>query len=86
MKNHYEILEIPNLSSFQEIRKAYRRLALQHHPDRGGNCQKMKIINESYEFLLKNKKDYDELLNPPKRNFYSGITVVVGGFAYEIPI
>ena len=33
MKNFYEILEIPLTANEDDIKKAYRRLALKHHPE-----------------------------------------------------
>lgn len=63
-KNHYEILGLKNFSSIMEIKKAYRSLALKYHPDRGGNINKMKEINSSYDFLIKNKLKYDRTLQP----------------------
>lgn len=63
-----------------EIKAAYRKLALVHHPDRGGNEEKMKEVNEAYEFLVKNKERYDQNFKParPQVRDY-GFTIIVGG-------
>jgi len=45
MKNYYEILGIEENSPKEEIKKAYRRLALLHHPDKGGDENKFKEIS-----------------------------------------
>lgn len=37
----------------KELKSAYRKLAIQHHPDRGGNTETMQKLNEAYELLLK---------------------------------
>ena len=51
-KNYYEILEINESATQEEIKKAYRRLALQYHPDKnpGGEAQFKKIL-EAYQVL-----------------------------------
>lgn len=41
------------MSSLDELRTMYRKLALQHHPDRGGSTQYMQEINAEYEYLSK---------------------------------
>ena len=60
-KNFYNTLGISETSSELEIKKAYRKLSLEHHPDKGGNEDKFKEINEAYSTLGDNdrKKEYD---------------------------
>src|SRR3954467_3396362 len=50
-RDYYEILGIGKSASADEIKKAFRRQAVQHHPDRGGDEAKFKEINEAYEVL-----------------------------------
>jgi molecular chaperone DnaJ len=54
-KDYYEVLGIEKSASSEDIKKAYRRLAMKHHPDRneGGKESetKFKEINEAYEVL-----------------------------------
>jgi molecular chaperone DnaJ len=62
-KNYYEILGIEKGASDEEIKKAYRKLAHQHHPDKqGGNEAKFKEINEAYQVLSDKQKrtQYDQ--------------------------
>ena len=40
-----------NTKTLDELRKEYRRLAMLHHPDKGGDTSLMQIINEQYEKL-----------------------------------
>ena len=84
MRNYYRILGLQNCSSLEEIKRAYRSLALKFHPDRGGNEEHMKVINEAYEYLVKNKEEYDQTLLFRKRELKNyGFTIVVGGFGWE---
>ncbi len=61
-KNYYEILGIDKKASKEEIKKAFRKLAHQYHPDKkSGNEEKFKEINEAYGVLSDDKKraEYD---------------------------
>ena len=50
-KNYYEILGIPKDAHPQEIKQAFIKLAHQYHPDKGGDEEKFKQINEAYQVL-----------------------------------
>ncbi len=49
--SHYEVLGVSKGADANEIRKAYRRLALEHHPDKGGDPEQFKRIQKAYEVL-----------------------------------
>ncbi len=51
MKNPYQILGVGRKASPADIKKAYRRLAMLHHPDRGGDENKFKEVTEAYDVL-----------------------------------
>ena len=51
MANAYETLGVPKGASESEIKKAYRKLAGQHHPDKGGDTHKFQEIQSAYETL-----------------------------------
>jgi DnaJ-class molecular chaperone len=54
---YYELLGINKNASTDEIKKAYRKLSLQYHPDRpNGNADKFKQIGEAYETLSEPEK------------------------------
>lgn len=56
-RDYYEVLGVSKDASADEIKKAFRRLAVQHHPDKeGGDEAKFKEINEAYDVL----KDSDK--------------------------
>lgn len=60
MADYYEILDIPRTATAEDIKKAYRKKALQFHPDKNpGNVdaeKKFKEISEAYEVLSDEKK------------------------------
>ena len=39
------------VKTYDELRKRYKKLAFENHPDRGGNTETMKAINNEYDFL-----------------------------------
>ena len=49
--NYYAILGSSEDASQEEIERLYKRLARRHHPDRGGDAEYMKAINEAYRVL-----------------------------------
>lgn len=51
-KDNYKILGVERTASKDEVKKAYRNLAKQHHPDVGGNVEKFREINQAYEKLM----------------------------------
>lgn len=50
-KDYYKILGVEKTATDDELKKAFRRLAHEHHPDKGGDQQKFKDINEAYQVL-----------------------------------
>ena len=69
--NFYEILGLPEKSSQDEIKKAYRSLSLKYHPDKTQNnpelLDKYQKINEAYETLgdEQKRREYDAMNNNP---------------------
>ncbi len=62
-RDYYEVLGVGKSASADEIKKAFRKAAVQHHPDKeGGDETKFKEINEAYEVLkdLSKRQRYDQ--------------------------
>ncbi len=61
MKDYYHVLGVSKGASADEIKKAYRKLAHEYHPDKGGDAGKFKEINEAYQVLsdTSKKQQYD---------------------------
>lgn len=76
-KDFYEILNVHKEAGQDEIRGAYRKLALQYHPDRNRDdpaaTARMKEINEAYAVLS----------DPGKRERYDGLRSTYGSSAYD---
>lgn len=61
-KSLYEIFNVSKSAEVSEINRAYRKLALQHHPDRGGNAETFKALSAAHSILTDSlkRKAYDE--------------------------
>ncbi len=79
-RDYYEVLGVSRSVSAAELKKAYRRLAMQHHPDRNeGDMQAEKSFKEA-------KEAYEVLNDPQKRSAYdqfghAGVDATTGGGA-----
>lgn len=85
-KDYYEILGVEKNSSQEDIKRAYRKLAHQHHPDKkGGDEKKFKEINEAYQILGDDKKrsQYDQFGQTFNGNAGGGAYGSPGGFDFS---
>lgn len=61
-KDYYKTLGVARNATKEEIKKSYRVLAHKHHPDKGGDAERFKEINEAYQVLSDDRKraQYDQ--------------------------
>ena len=71
---HYDTLGISESASADEIKKAYRKLANQHHPDKGGDTNRFQQIQSAYETLS----------NDQSRAQYDAERRGMGGFRFSV--
>lgn len=79
MTDYYAALGVPRTATADEIKRAFRRLASQHHPDKGGDTQKFQAIQQAYATLGDEQKraEYD---NPrPQFSGFPGFSGTPGG-------
>ena len=78
--DHYNTLGVPREASQEDIKKAYRKLAMTHHPDKGGDISKFQEITNAYEILSdpSKREQYD---NPSVQNPFSQHP---GGFSFNV--
>lgn len=59
--NLYDVLNVSKNVSDKDLKKAYKKLAVKHHPDKGGNEEEFKKISEAYSILSdsEKRKKYD---------------------------
>lgn len=71
--NHYETLGVDQNASQEDIKRAYKKLAMKFHPDRGGDERRFKEISAAY----------DVLSNPQKKQEYDFSRNGNGGFSFQ---
>ncbi len=68
INKYYNTLNIPVNSELSEAKKAYKKLALKHHPDRGGDPKKFQEIATAYEEIEKYKSRPKHNMSPHINN------------------
>lgn len=72
--DYYSTLGLQRGASDAEIKKAYRSMAMKHHPDRGGDEKKFKEVSQAYEYLSdpQKKQMIDAGLDPNQQHQRGG--------------
>lgn len=79
-KNYYEILGVSEDSSIEDIKKAFKKAAVKHHPDRWGSKEEFQKVNEAYQVIWDpaKKQQYDMF----RKWWFSGFGWWEGGFDF----
>ena len=82
MTNHYQTLGVDRNATTDQIKRAYRKLASQHHPDKGGDKTKFQEIQVAYDTLgnAQKRAEYD---NPRPQGFNFQHHGGPGGFDFQ---
>src|SRR5579884_2893737 len=73
-KDYYNVIGVPASATQDEIKKAYRKLAAKHHPDKNPNdpkaAERFKEISEAYQVLgdAEKRKQYDQMRERARRS------------------
>ena len=80
--DHYKTLGVDRRASAEDIKRAFRKLAMQHHPDRGGDEARFKEIQAAYDVLSdpQRRAEYD---NPRPQGFRFSTGPGAGGFDFD---
>lgn len=97
--DYYSILGVNRNASQEEIKKAYKKMCMKHHPDRGGNEAEFKRVNEAYDTLSdpQKKQMHDMGVDPNRQQqggfrqgpfefrFGDNFDDIFGGFGFRQP-
>ena len=72
--DYYKVLGVEKSASQDDIKRAYKKLALKYHPDKGGDQEKFKEANEAYQTLSDSQKrsQYDQFGKAGAQGFGGG--------------
>jgi len=78
--DRYKILGLVHTCTKDEIKKAFHKMAMLHHPDKGGDVKKFIEVKDAYEWLMKYHNDNQSMYQysqtqEPRRGYKKVITV-----------
>lgn len=66
-RDPYDVLGVPRGASMGDVTVAYRRLVMQHHPDRGGDAATFIEVQQAYETIIDGRAPPVDVEAPPMR-------------------
>lgn len=84
MSDLYKVLGIARDAQQEDIRKAYKKLAVEHHPDRGGNPEKFKAVQNAHEVLSdENRRRVYDMTGQDNENLANRGGMAAGGIPFQ---
>lgn len=80
---HYRTLGLAVGASEEEIKKAYRKLASIHHPDKGGDTKKFQEIQTAYDAIVKNNSSHSKFGDADLSDFFNMGRRAASGFEWQ---
>ena len=80
MEDYYKVLGVNEDATQDQLKKQFRKLSLKHHPDKGGNSEEFKKINEAFSIL----SDTEERKNYDMKRKFGGRMPGMGGIPEEV--
>lgn len=77
-------LGIDSYANLNELSKAYKRLSIRAHPDKGGSTELMQRVNQAYRYLKDRYESYGKPKNNKSDNFFSGWTPEIHAWFKEM--
>ncbi len=71
MTSDYEILGLNTSASDDDVKKAYRKLAMKHHPDKGGDPEEFKKIQTAYDRIIKGETEQQPPMMDPFASMFN---------------
>jgi len=84
MSDLYKVLGLERNASTEDVRKAYKKLAVEHHPDRGGNPEKFKAVQNAHEVLSDdNRRRVYDMTGQDNENLSHRGGMAAGGIPFQ---